>query len=273
MGRLSRPASGVIAAAIVVSSLYGLLAPHPYRDLPEATVVGAKAQDVCSLVVAVLLLVLAWRPSARAHVVRLGLLAYVAYSYVIYLIGLPMNRVFLVYVVLVSVSGAAFLDGLVRLRPNGWPRTTRRGLERGTGWLLIVVALLFAALWLSTLVPFALGGARPDPEGPGGVAYPVFVLDLVVVLPCLAAVGALLLRGRAVAGPLAVVALVKIVTLFTALWAGTVVGFVTDADVHVGADAGPSVVMLLVCAVLVERWLRALSPEPDGYVRRTFWPS
>ena len=260
----------LMAAGIVASSAYGLLAERPYRDLPEATVIGAQAQDVCSIVVAGLLL-LARNHSAKVHVVRLGLLAYVAYSYAIYLTGVPMNQVFLVYVVLVSLSSATLLDGLVRLRPAGWPRTTHRRLERGTGWMLVAVAVLFAVLWLVAVVPFALGGSPPDPEGPGGVAYPVFVLDLAVVLPCVGAVGVLLLRGRDIAGPLAVVVLVKIITLFTALWAGVVVGLVRGAEVHLAADAGPSLVMLSACIALVGRWLRALSPAEDGYVRPRVW--
>jgi hypothetical protein len=263
--------TGVVAVGIAASSLYALLAEDPYRDLPEATLVAAKAQDVCSLVVAAVLLLLVRRASARVHVIRLGLLAYVAYSYAMYLIGLPMNRVFLVYVVLVAVAVAAILDGLLRLRPSAWPRTAHRHLERGTGWMLLVIACLFSALWLAALAPFALGGAAATPEGPGGVAYPVFVLDLVVVLPCIAAVGVLLLRGRAIAGPLVVVALVKIITLFTALWAGVLVGLVTGADVHLAADAGPSLVMLALCIALIGRWLRALSPDEARFVRPTLW--
>jgi hypothetical protein len=261
----------LVALGIVVSSSYGLLAANPYRDLPEATLLAAKAQDVCSIVVAALLVFLAGRGSARVHVVRLGLLGYVAYSYAIYLIGLPMNRIFVVYVMIVSISGAALLDGLVRLRPRGWPRTTHRRLERGTGWMLLVVAALFGALWLSALLPFAFGGHLPSPEGPGGVAYPVFVLDLVVVLPCIAAVGVLLLRGRAIAGPLAVVALVKIITLFTALWAGVLVSLASDAEVHLAADAGPSLLMLAACLAIVGRWLRSLAPHPTEFVRPSFW--
>jgi len=235
----------LIALSIALSSAYGLLGAHPYRELPEATVLAAKAQDVCSVVVAVLLLVLARGASPRVHVVRLGLLAYVVYSYAIYLIGIPMNRFFLVYVVIASLSGAALLDGLVRLRPSGWPRTTRRRLERGTGWMLLTIATLFGGLWLSVLLPFALGGNRPADEGPGGVAYPVFVLDLVVVLPCIAAVGVLLLRGRAIAGPLVVVVLVKIITLFTALWAGVLVGLASDASASRRFSASPVIALRL----------------------------
>ena len=265
--------TGTLAVGITFASLYGLLAEDPYRDLPEATAIAAKAQDVCSLAVAALLVLLIPRTSGRSHLIRLGLLAYVAYSYAIYLIGVPMNQIFLVYVVLVSISGANLLDGLLRLRPRGWPRTDQRGLERGTGWFLVAVAALFGALWLAVLLPFALGGSAPTPAGPGGVAYPVYVLDLVVVLPCVAAVGVLLLRGHPVAGPLTMIVLVKIITLFTALWAGTLVGLAEGAEVNMAADAGPSLVMLAACAVLVRRWSRALSPHETAYVRPTLWES
>jgi hypothetical protein len=269
----SLAATVVVAAGILASSLYGLLSAHPYRGLPHETVVAARAQDVCSVLVAALLLLLVRRTSAQVHLVRLGLLAYVAYSYAIYLTGLPMNRIFLVYVVLVSVSGAAFLHGLLRLRPAGWPRISNRRLEHGTGWMLVVVAVLFAGLWLSTLLPYALGGSATSPAGPGGVAYPVFILDLVVVLPCIAVVGLLLLRGQPIAGPLAAVALIKIVTLFGALWAGVVVGVLEDGQVALSADAGPSLLLLVASVGLVTKWLRALSPDPDACLRPTLWSS
>jgi hypothetical protein len=271
--RLTLASSSVLAIGIVLASAYGLLAEAPYRGLPPSTVTSARAQDVCSVVVAVLLVVLARQPGGRAHLVRLALLAYVAYSYSIYLTGVPMNRVFLVYVLLVSVSGAAFLDGLFRLRKAAWPRVHSRRLESGTGWMLMAVAFLFAALWLSVLVPYAVGGAAPTPAGPGGAPYPVYVLDLVVALPCIAAVGVLLVRGNAIGGPLAVVALAKIVTLFTALWAGVVTGLLEGADVHLGADAVPSLLMLAASVVMVTHWLRVLSPETDQFVRPTFWES
>jgi len=260
-----------VAVGIVAASLYGLMAAHPYRSLPHETVVAARAQDVCSVLVAILLLLLARNTSAKAHLIRLGLLAYVAYSYAIYLIGVPMNRIFLVYVVVVAISGAAFLHGLLRLRPTAWPRIHSRRLERGTGWMLVVVAALFATLWVTALLPFALGGPDPSRVGPGGVAFPVFVLDLVVVLPCIAAVGVLLLRGQPIAGPLTAIALIKIVTLFAALWAGVVVGLVEDGHVALAADAGPSLLLLVVSTVLVRRWLGSLSPDPNGYVRPSLW--
>jgi hypothetical protein len=261
----------LVALALVPATAYGFAAADPYQDLPAATVTGAHAQDACSVVVAVALLGLARSTTAVHHLVRLGLYAFIAYSYVIYLVGMPVNRAFLLYVVLVTVAGAALLDGVVRLVPSAWPRARSRRLEGGTGWFLVVVGVMFAGLWLSTLLPFAFGGPEPDPEGPGGAAYPVFVLDLVVALPCVVAVGLLLVRGRRVGGPLAVVVLVKVITLFVVLWAGVVAAALRDQPVHLGADAGPSLLMLAVCGALLVRWLRALTRTTDA-VRPTFWP-
>jgi hypothetical protein len=99
----------------------------------------------------------------------------------------------------------------------------------------------------------------------------VFVLDLVVALPCVAGVGALLVHGRRIGGPLGVVVLVKIVTLFTVLWAGVAAGILRGDDVQLGADAGPSLVMVAVCCGLLTRWLRVLA-DPTDAVRPTFWP-
>lgn len=263
----------VLATAVVAASLYGLIAETPYRSLPEATVVSARAQDACSIAVAALLVLLVRRPvmTTTARLTRLGLLAYLLYSYLIYVTGVPMNRVFLVYVLIVSLSGAGLLGGLLRIVECPPACAASPRLARTTGWVLVVTAVLFAALWLSVLLPFVLGGSKPDPEGVGGTPYPVFVLDLAVALPAIGAVGVLLLRGREVAGALAAVAMLKILTLFTALWAGPLLALATDADVHLGPDAVPSVLLLVASAWLTARWLRAfqavphqsLSPRPE----------
>ena len=261
----TRVSTWVLATAVVAASLYGLLAETPYRSLPEATVVSARAQDACSIVVAALLVLLVRRPvmSVAAGLARLGLLAYLLYSYLIYVTGVPMNRVFLVYVLIVCLAGAGLLGGLLRIRDRPPASTASPRLTRTTGWVLVVTAVLFAGLWLSVLVPYALGGSPPDPEGVGGTPYPVFVLDLAIVLPAIAAVGVLLLRGRAVAGALAAVAMLKILTLFTALWAGPLLALATDADVHLGPDAVPSLLLLAASAWLTTRWLRSFRPVPS----------
>ena len=252
-----------LAGCVLVASAYGLLVEHAYRGLPETTVRGARAQDACSIVVALLLVALARRPSSvRLDLVRLGLLGYLVYSYLIYASGVPMNRVFLVYVAVVALAGAGLVTGLARavLAPPASRASDR--LTRGTGWMLVVTGVVFAGLWLSTLVPFALGGPRPEPEGAGGTPYPVFWLDLAIVLPLVVTVGALLLRRHPAGPALAVVALIKVVTLFTALWAGPLVSLVTGSEIHLGPDAGPSLLLLAASTWLVVRWLRSMDQPP-----------
>lgn len=255
----------VLSTLVVTASLFGRLADAPYRSLPDTTVAAARAQDACSILVAVLLVVLARGrvTSTAADLVRLGLLGYLTYSYLIYVTGVPMNRMFLVYVAIVAISGAGLAAGLVRVGVSSPPASTAsRRLAQGTGWMLVVTGVLFATLWLSTVLPFVLGGDRPEPEGVGGAPYPVFWLDLAIVLPLIVGVGVLLLRGRASGPPFAAVALIKIVTLFTALWAGPAVALATGADAHLGADAGPSLVLLVVSAAITTRWLRSFDPPP-----------
>jgi hypothetical protein len=262
----------VLAGLVTASSLYGLLAATPYRSLPEATVLGARAQDACSIVVAALLLALSARKTAtdQARLVHVGLLGYLAYSYLIYVTGVPMNRMFLVYVAIVALSGAGLLVGVWEILIRPLPSRHTRRLRLGTGWMLLLTTVLFACLWLSTLLPFAFGGAAPDPEGVGGTPYPVFWLDLAITLPAVAAVGVLLLRHRPAGPALAVVALVKIVTLFTALWAGPVTAATTGGDVVLGPDAGPSLVLLAASSWLVWKWSQCLrsDPVPNEWVER-----
>ena len=259
-------ASIFLALGIAAATTYAFVASDPYRSLPDAVVLAARGQDLVSVVVAGLLvaLVLPARVPPLRLLVWVGLLAYVVYSYGIYVIGVPMNRVFLVYVVLETVAGAALVGGVVWLATWTWADTASVRLRRGTGWMLVLVAAMFSGLWLSVLVPFALGGEAPSPEGAGGTPYPVFVLDLVVVLPALAVVGVLVLRRHRLGGPLAVVALVKILSLFGALWAGPAYALVTDGPVALGPDAGPSLVLLAVSAWLLRRWWGALAPPDTG---------
>ena len=66
-----------------------------------------------------------------------------------------------------------------------------------------------------------------------------------------------------VAVGLVVVALIKIVTLFVALWAGPAYALATDGSVHLGPDAGPTLLLLAVSCWLVARWWHTLEEEPS----------
>ena len=64
-------------------------------------------------------------------------------------------------------------------------------------------------------------------------------------------------------------ALIKIVTLFAGLWTGVVVAFIDDGHVTLNADAGPSLLLLVISVVVAGKWLRSLSPDEGTYIRPT----
>ena len=56
-------------------------------------------------------------------------------------------------------------------------------------------------------------------------------------------------------------ALIKIVTLFVALWAGPAYALATDGPVHLGPDAVPSLLLLVVSGWLVTAWWHTLEEK------------
>ncbi len=217
-------ASLLLAALLVPACAYGLLAADAYTGASAQLALGSRAQDVLTLLLLPLLLAAAHRSrsgSLRAHLLLLGLLAYLAYSYAIYLVGWPQNRAFLLYCAVVTIATAALVDGLVRIdAARVAPAFAPLRGTRAIGWFLVAVGVVFTALWVVDLLPLLVGTGRPRNTGPGGIAFAVYVLDLVVALPAVVATGAALVRRHPVGPALGAVVLVKVITLFAVLWAG-----------------------------------------------------
>lgn len=200
-----------IAMGAVAASLAGLLSPSTYAaETPNWAAQGA-GQDAANLVIYPTLLVLAWlasRGSLRAYLAWLGVLAYTAYSYLVYSGYLHFSGWFLVYVAVFGLSTHALVVGWVVLDPIRLRTVVARSTRaRAVGWVLTVLGALFAALWLSEIVPAVLAGATPEPITEAGlITNPIWVLDLGLVLPAMIAAGWLVRRSRplgfTLAGPL-----------------------------------------------------------------------
>lgn len=152
------------------------------------------------------------------------------------------------------------------------------GTEPGTGTATRTPAMLGAslvvALGILAATAYSLLASEPYrslPEatvlaarGQDIASLLVAALLVVLVRPArlsVAAVGLLLLRGHRLGAPLALIALIKILTLFAALWAGPAYALATDGPVHLGPDAGPSLLLLAACAWLITAWWRALTTD------------
>jgi hypothetical protein len=269
-------ATWTLAALLVPACAYGLLVPDAYTGAAAHLALGSRAQDVLTLALLPLLLGAAHgarRGALRAHLLWLGLLSYLAYSYAIYLVGWPQNRAFPLYCAVVTIATAALVDGLVRIdAARVAPAFARLRGTRAVGWFLVVVGAVFTALWTVDLLPLLAGTGPPRTTGPGGVAFAVYVLDLVVALPAVVATGVALVRGHPVAPALGAVVLVKVVTLFAVLWAGAAalplagLAFVLTPDMLAGA------VLLVVSAVILADASRRTGLPDPRWLHPALWP-
>lgn len=259
--------SWLLAAVLVAATLYGLLADRAYR-LDTALRLESIAQDVLTLAIVP---VLVWagrrarRGSPAAHLLWLGLLAYIAYTYLIYAVGVPHNSAFLLYVAAITLSVSALVDGIARVEPDRLPL----GAHVRVGWFLIVIGLAFAGLWLSDIVP-SIGGDLPSTIGVGELPYPVYVADLAFALPAIIAVGIALVRRHPAAPVLGAVVLVKILTLGLAIWAMAIALLLNHQQPN-WPVAGLFAVIVVVCTAILSHGTRQLTEPPDGWLRPTLW--
>ena len=193
------PWSVVLAVLVVVSSLAGLLDPRVYEQETENWTIQARGQDLGNLLAMVVLLVPALRyrsGSQRAGLVWLGTLMYLIYAFIVYAMAVHLNYLFLVYVAVLGLSawGVIFHVSDVRGRTTAYPHGRPRSV---TAWVLIVTGVLFAALWLSELVPALLTGTVPAGLTEAGlIVNPIHVIDLSAVLPGFVIAGVAAVQGR-----------------------------------------------------------------------------
>jgi hypothetical protein len=191
-----------LAAAVAAASLGGLLLPSTYANETASWAAEGIAQDWVDLVLVVPLLligsVLALRGRRIGETLLAGATLFAAYSFLIYGFAVHFNGLFLVYSAALGLSVFAFVGLTAKMLGEG---TTPVGANpfaiTVAAWFLVVVAVLFAALWLSAIVPANVAGAVPPVIVTAGLpTNPVYVIDLSLFLPGQLLVGISLLRRR-----------------------------------------------------------------------------
>jgi hypothetical protein len=264
----------LLAGVMVAAALYGLLvagaypAPEGVRPtLPETL----RGQDVVNLLAAIALVwggVRARAGHLLGHVVWLAVCLYISYTYLMYVVA-PYNDALLLYIAGIGLGGYGLIHGLVRLRDRAVAQAFAELPRRGLAWFLLVLAGLFATMWVVDILSVWPGGV---PEGLFTYDIPsiVHVLDLGIVLPLLAITGLMLLRGHPVGPVLAMMLLVKTLTLGLAMLSMN--AFVASSggrtDPAEPVIWGVVVTMSLAWLVFVLRHMR----EPDGaWLRPSIW--
>lgn len=228
--KLFAGSSWIAVALMAFAATMGLLVEGTYRD--NALVEAAwRGNDLVTLLVAVPLMVGALvrtrRGSKRGLLIGLGMLAYAAYNYAFYLFGAAFNRLFLVYVAVLSASTLGLIAGLSsdRIRPRR-DRIRTAPRDRLVGWLIMAIAAVLGAFWIGTSAAFVVAGAVPAMVT--ATAHPTNVtgaLDLWLVVTFGGLGGAWLIRGKAWGFIVSVVWTVKGAVYMTALSAASVSTF------------------------------------------------
>jgi hypothetical protein len=178
-----------------ITALAGLLAgSHIY---PASQLSGNSGTDALTLVGGLPLLLGSMWLARRGSLVGLlcwpGALFYALYVYTFYVLSVPVNALFLPYVMLVTLSAYTII-GLVASTEGATVRRSLSGLvpARTSGGALIGIALLF------TVVDSVMIGAALTSNAPvDATTHASWVVDFVIELPALLVAGILLWRREA----------------------------------------------------------------------------
>lgn len=199
------PAAGVgyrlSAGLAVVSALAALLTYLVPGVLTGPAAMNGSARGTALVVFGVAVPLLLWsmwaaaRGSVRAVVAWLGAVAYLLYNAVMFVFATPFNRLFLLYVAMLSLA-IWMAVGMLRQVRIGAVRSGTMPVRGIATYIWVVVALNLLA-WLSAIVP-ALFAQAPAGllDGTGLTTNPVYVQDLAFWLPLAAVAGVWLWHRR-----------------------------------------------------------------------------
>src|SRR5690349_1454428 len=140
--------SVLLAVIMTAASIGGLVIGGLYRDNTWSTA-AFRGTDAATLALAVptllVALLLARRGRLGARLVWLGVLGYAVYDYAFYLFGAAFNDFFLLYAAALGLAVALLVFAVPRVLPAVSAPT--QGPARTVGGYLIVVGLMFGALW------------------------------------------------------------------------------------------------------------------------------
>lgn len=187
-----------IAVLTLLASVAGLFT-NIYARETTPYALQAQGQDIANLVsVAVLLIAIYFvgRGSFKAVLVWMGATLTLLYAYVIYAFAAHFNSLFLVYVAILGLCFYTFFGNVLGLQQESLQaHFVALTKTRAVSIYLLIVAVIFALLWLSQDVPAVIAGKVPQSVMELGLlTNPVHVLDLGFYLPAMIITGVFLWR-------------------------------------------------------------------------------
>lgn len=198
----------IVVVAATIASVGGLATHGLYTDDTAWATAALRGGDLVTLLLVVPGLiaatVLARRGSVRARLVWGGLLGYGVYNFAFYVFGAAFNDLFLAHVVAFAASIFALIAWATDLDATAIAaRFDARTPRRSVAALLIAVAAVFATLWTTFSLTYAITGHLALGAATLEGMHLVFALDLALMAPSMAIGGLWLWRRRPWGYPLA----------------------------------------------------------------------
>ena len=266
--RISKTAlwlSVLVAFLVLIASSAGLFLKSLYAMETMSWTVQAYGQDIANIVAAAALFIAVYfvsKGSVKAFLVWIGVLIALIYPYIIYAFAIHFNSLFLVYVAIVGLSFYTLVGSLMHLHlDNLQPSFAATTKARPVSVFLLLVAVLFALLWLSEDIPALLTGKIPPSVTENGLlTNPVHVLDLGLLLPGMIITGVLLWRRKLLGYLLAIPLLVFNILTGTAILVIFLVMSMKGMPTSVGVEAFIAII-IVVSLVLSVLYLREVNEQ------------
>ncbi|MTI59321.1 MAG: hypothetical protein FH762_04895 [Firmicutes bacterium] len=175
-----------------------------YRNMSVLAAPDGIAQDYVTLILAIPLLIISFfwakKDSLKGNLLLAGVLFYFLFTYLLYMVLIMYNELFLLYVVLTSLSFFAFALTVMPLNVKDLVVSFKQELPvRFIGGFLIFISVLVGLNWLGRIVPPLLDGSLIPQGIEHYTTLPVQGLDLAFVLPIVFLSGVLLIKRKALA--------------------------------------------------------------------------
>jgi hypothetical protein len=270
-------------ALLIIATVISLMTVMMQDTLFPGENEGLIAQDVgtnlLNLVLVIpllgLSLVLVRRGSIKARLMWIGLLAYLAYTFLSEVMIYSFNRMFLLYAVALALSVYALALNLMGFDMSSLDVRGVRPMGRKVTLAIALLTGMILLLWVPEIITANLDGAAPARVTDDGLhTHVIAAMDLGLLFPLGILTCILLVRGRREGFVLAPIMLIKGLTL-----AGAILAMIAAMTVAGNPPAAGEVVifaaMFCILGIVTWRYLDGLSStkgrrtetsDPDGGV-------
>jgi hypothetical protein len=216
-GKLAAAMALLMSVLIIFACLEGIFKESIYNDVLAAgsitkfLLAGSRAQDIIfipqALVLAFLCIHFLRSQGYKLLIAIMGLCGNFFYGYGLYAMQGQYTDIYLVYLIIFSLSIYSIILGLLSFPSQFVVKTS---LPKGLRWAISIflysIVFMLGLIWLIRISPDI---ARHIPQD----TYAVFVLDLGIVFPAIAVIATMLIRKKPYGNIFAGVALMKAFTV------------------------------------------------------------